>query len=184
MNLKDLNIDKSWTLFLDRDGVINRLIVGNYVKTWEEFVFLPDTFQAMKRFSELFGKIFVVSNQQGIGKGIMTKDVLLSIHNKMTQEIGNNNGRIDKIYFCPYKKEDNSTLRKPNIGMALQAKKDFPEIKFKKSIMVGDSITDMEFGFKMKMLNVLISDDLSLIKKGGLLINYAYKNLFELSQDL
>ena len=72
MNLQDLKIDRGWTLFLDRDGVINRRIVDDYVKSWDQFKFLPGVPDAIKRLAGVFGRIIVVSNQQGIGIGLMT----------------------------------------------------------------------------------------------------------------
>jgi len=66
-------------------------------------------------------------------------------------------GRIDKIYFAPQLKSENSDYRKPAIGMALQAQKEFTDIDFSKSIMVGDSYHDMQFGKKAGMTTVFIS---------------------------
>ncbi len=178
-----LKIDKSWTLFLDRDGVINKRVINDYVLKWEQFEFMPNALKAIKKLSKLFGNMFIITNQQGIGKGLMTKDDLLDIHKKAIDKIEQYGGKIDKIYFCPFKKQDNSFLRKPNIGMALQAKKDYPEINFKKSVMIGDSITDMEFGSKMKMINVFISGDLQIIRENHSIINYTFEDLFEFSQN-
>ncbi len=183
-SLKFIGIDKKWTLFLDRDGVINKRIVDDYIKKWEQFEFLPDVFTALRHFSDIFGKIFIVSNQQGIGKGLMTEKDLMEIHNKMLEQIKNNGARIDKIYFCPFKKEANSIFRKPNIGMALQAKKDFPQINFEKSIIVGDSVTDMQFGKNMKMVNVFISSDVGTIRKNQQIIDFVFKDLYEFSQNI
>jgi len=158
--LKDLNIDKSWTLFLDRDGVINYKIENDYVKNWSQFKFLPDALKAIRVLSKIFGKIIIVTNQRGIGRELMTKEDLREIHRKMLIEISKSGGRIDKIYYCPCNIDDNSRCRKPNTGMALQSKKDFPEIDFSKSIMIGDSLSDMEFGKKLGMLTILISENL------------------------
>ena len=70
-------IDNSWTLFLDRDGVINRKLEGDYVKTIEEFEFLPNSLKAIVAFSNYFHKIIVVTNQQGISKKLMTENDLI-----------------------------------------------------------------------------------------------------------
>ena len=148
-------IDKSWTLFLDRDGVINQKRENDYVKNWDEFIFLDSAVQAICKLSSLFGKIIVVTNQRGVGKGIMTELDLILIHKKMVDCIKANSGRIDEIYFCTEVSEY-AECRKPNIGMAEKAKKDFPEINFKKSIMIGDSISDLQFGFKLDMICFMI----------------------------
>jgi D-glycero-D-manno-heptose 1,7-bisphosphate phosphatase len=158
MNLNDLNIDNTWTLFLDRDGVINKRIIDDYVKTWNQFEFLPGVVDAIKKFSALFGKIVVVTNQQGIGKGIMRNEDLEQLHKNMLYEVTYFKGRIDKIYFCPNLASENHPDRKPGIGMALKAKNDFPEVDFEKSIMIGDSVSDIEFGKNCGMKTIYISN--------------------------
>lgn len=152
-------IDESWTLFLDRDGVINRRLMGDYVKRLEEFEILPGVLDAIKIFSKKFGRIVVVTNQQGIGKGLMTTEDLKLVHHHFQQKVNESGGRIDAFYHAPNLAAENSELRKPNIGMAHLAKADFPEIDFSKSIMVGDSISDMEFGKSAGMKCVFISEE-------------------------
>lgn len=156
MAIEELDIDHTWTLFLDRDGVVNRRLIDDYVKTWEEFEFLPGVLDALVVFRKVFGRIVVVTNQQGIGKGIMTEEDLSDIHNRMLNQVIEKGGRIDRIYHCPGLVKDNPKCRKPLPGMGLQAKKDFPEIDFKRSIMVGDSKSDMEFGRSLGMINVFV----------------------------
>lgn len=96
-----MQFDKSWTLFLDRDGVINRRLVNDYVKSWTEFKFEAGTLEAVAKFSTVFGHIFVVTNQQGIAKGLMTEADLYAIHNQMIIEVEKAGGRIDQVYFVP-----------------------------------------------------------------------------------
>ncbi len=163
MNLNDLNIDNSWALFLDRDGVINKRIIDDYVKTWDQFEFLPGVIDSINKFSTIFGKIVVVTNQQGIGKGIMRTEDLELIHKNMLYEVTYFKGKIDKVYFSPFLSAENHQDRKPGIGMALKAKKDFPEIDFSKSIMIGDSISDLEFGKNCGMKTIYISDQKHLL---------------------
>jgi histidinol-phosphate phosphatase family protein len=157
MILSSFRIDKTWSLFLDRDGVINKRLPGRYIKTWDEFEFLPGSLEAISVFSEVFGKIFIVTNQQGIGKGIMTETELTILHDRMLEEIRYEGGFIHKVYHSPYREDEKSVFRKPNTGMARKAKIDFPEIDFRKSVMIGDSLTDMEFGKKLNMITILIS---------------------------
>lgn len=152
----DLNkIDKSWTLFLDRDGVINDEKIGEYVLHWGEFVFSIGVLDVFKKLSDSFGRIIVVSNQRGVGKGLMTEEALQSIHLEMRREVGIVNGKIDKIYYC-VEKDDKCFNRKPNPGMALQALKDFPDINFSKSVMVGNKPGDMKFGRAAGMFTVFV----------------------------
>ncbi len=179
-----LDIDSSWSLFLDRDGVINKRIVGDYIKQWEEFEFLPGVLNAIQHFTELFGKLFIVTNQQGIGKGLMLETDLESIHEKMMQEIRQHGGHINKIYHSPYKAEENSVFRKPNIGLARKAKIDFPIIEFDKSIMAGDSISDMQFGKSAGMITVFINTDKELINENKELIDYSFPDLKSFAKTL
>src|SRR5690606_18075068 len=141
-------IDSSWTLFLDRDGVINEEITGSYITRWDDFNFCPGAKEAISMFSSLFGRIIVVTNQRGVGRGIMSMDSLKEINRNMTDALRVDGGRLDRIYSCTAISDDDHN-RKPNIGMALQAKEDFPEIDFRKSVMVGNSPSDMVFGKRL-----------------------------------
>lgn len=180
MTLKDLNINKDWTLFLDRDGVINKKLDNDYVKHWVEFEFLDGVFDALKKLDTIFGRIVVVTNQQGIGKHLYRVEDLELIHKNMIYEINYLGGRIDKVYFSPYLDSENHPTRKPNIGMALQAKKDFPEIDFSKSIIAGDSLSDMEFGKKAGMRTIFISEE----KKKDERIDLHFRSLIEFAHNL
>ncbi len=138
-------IDSTWTLFLDRDGVINYEKHQDYIHTWDEFKFYEGVTEAMSIYAKIFGKIIVVTNQKGVGKGLTKLENLKEIHQNMTQIIETKGGKIDRIYFCP-DVEESSPNRKPNPGMGLMSKQDFPSIEFNKSIMIGNTISDMEFG--------------------------------------
>ena len=151
-----VKFDKTWTLFLDRDGVINSRVAGEYISKWDDFDFIVGSIKAIEKFSNIFGRIVVVTNQAGIGKGLMTEKQLHEVHRQFLKTIDLLDGRIDKIYYCPDKPESKSPNRKPETGMAMQAKADFPEIDFSKSVMVGDSISDMDFGKRLGMTLVFI----------------------------
>jgi histidinol-phosphate phosphatase family protein len=180
MNLKDLDIDPSWTLFLDRDGVVNKKLDNDYVKHWIEFEFLPESLQALKMLNKVFGKIIIVTNQQGIGKKLYRTEDLELIHRNMLYEVKYHGGRIDKVYFSPYLQSENHPTRKPGIGMALQAKAEFPEIDFAKSIMVGDSVSDMKFGKTAGMYTVFVGDPAQV--SGD--IDFRYGSLIEFALSL
>jgi D-glycero-alpha-D-manno-heptose 1-phosphate guanylyltransferase len=138
-------IDKTWTLFIDRDGVINHEKKDEYIRNWSEFRFYDGVMEAMKKFSQRFGRIIIISNQRGVGRQLMTEDDLLDIHKNMLAEIAAAGGRIDKIYYCT--STDNKHIcRKPNPGMAFLAKTDIPAIDLSRSIMVGNKPSDMLFG--------------------------------------
>jgi D-glycero-D-manno-heptose 1,7-bisphosphate phosphatase len=150
------SIDKTWTLFLDRDGVINGERKDEYVLSVDEFIFFDGVLEALKILNEAFGMIVIVTNQKGVGKGLMTLDDLKLIHDHMMSEIESHGGRVDKIYYC-IDLDNDSPNRKPQPGMAFQAQKDFPKIDFRKSIMTGNKLTDMEFGRAIGSKTVFIA---------------------------
>jgi D-glycero-alpha-D-manno-heptose 1-phosphate guanylyltransferase len=154
LNLKET--DQTWTLFIDRDGVINDEIVGEYVLNWKGFHFSEGALEAFKILTQKFGKLLVVSNQRGVGKGLMTEDDLSNIHNNMKAAIGEAGGRIDNIYYCT-EKEDTCFFRKPNPGMAVEALNDYPNIDLSKSIMIGNKPSDMRFGRATGMYTVFLT---------------------------
>lgn len=149
-------IDKSWTLFLDRDGVINHDKDNDYIYNWGEFLFYDDNLAALATVSNHFNRIIIVTNQKGVGRGLMSVEDLADIHDNMVAAIQKAGGHIDKIYYCPDLADD-SPNRKPNAGMAFQAKQDFPEIDFSKSIIVGNRISDMGFGRNAGMHTVFVA---------------------------
>lgn len=159
-------INSDWTLFLDRDGVINVRYVDDYVKKVEDFIFTENAEKAIAQLSRLFKRTVVVTNQQGIGKGVMSAEELTAIHAKMREDVLKAGGKIDAVYYCPDLKHKAGFCRKPNGGMALRARKDFPEIRFKQSLMVGDTLTDMLFGKRLGMRTVLIGGDAEALRSG------------------
>ncbi len=144
MTLQDVNLDGVQTLLLDRDGVINRLRVNDYVKCWEEFEFLPGVLEAIAKAAKQVNRIFIVTNQRGVGKGLMTERDLKDIHGKMLNAIKSNGGRIDGIYYCTAIDPANPR-RKPNSGMFHEILRDFPDVDPCATLMVGDSDSDRQF---------------------------------------
>lgn len=164
------------TLFLDRDGVINRENEGDYIRKISEFEFLPGVTEALRSANTLFDRIIVVTNQRGIGRGLMMEEDLHAIHEKMLREINTAGGRIDKIYFAatPDKKHP---YRKPNTGMGLHAREDYPEINFENAWMVGNNISDMYFGRGLQMKTVFLHTTLPPQEMPNPLIDYQYDSL-------
>ena len=170
------NIDKSWTLFLDRDGVINHEKKLDYIVQRGEFIFYDGVKDAVKIFNELFRNIIIVTNQRGIGKKMMTDEDLYDIHNFMMDEITLSGGRIDRIYYCS-SLENDCYDRKPNPGMAYQAQKDFPNIDFSKSLIIGNNLSDMEFGRNAGMVTLFVATTNPAIVLPHPLIDYSFKDL-------
>ncbi|MEJ2594995.1 MAG: HAD-IIIA family hydrolase [bacterium] len=174
--------DKTWTLFLDRDGVINQRPPNDYVKDWAEFIFLPGVLEAMPLLTKNLRYIIVVTNQQGIGKNLMRVDDLMDIHNRMKDEIRRAGGHVDAIYFCPDLATKSANCRKPGLTMARLAQTDFPDINFEKSIMVGDTVTDMQFGKAAGMLTILVGNPDESIPSG--MADLRFDSLLEFAKSL
>ena len=138
-------------LFLDRDGILNKHLPGDYVRNWSMWEWLPGILEAMPVLAKRFKRIFIVTNQQGVGKGLMTEADLEDVHRHMLADIEAAGGRIDRVYVCIALESEKSPNRKPEIGMALQAQRDFPEVDFHRSVMVGDSKSDELFAQRSRM---------------------------------
>lgn len=138
-------IDKSWALFLDRDGVINVEKRNDYIHTWEQFRFYEKMPETLSFMSGIFGRMIVVTNQRGVGKGLTKLEDLHTIHANMENAVRQAGGKIDAVFYCS-DMEDESPYRKPNPGMGLAACREFPDILPARSIMVGNNLSDMEFG--------------------------------------
>ncbi len=177
------NIDKTWILFLDRDGVINHEKHKDYIHTWDEFVFYDGVKEAIAVFSKIFNRIIVVTNQRGIGKGVTRLQDVEIIHKNMIFEIEDAGGRIDAVYFCP-DIEGESPNRKPNPGMGLQAAKDFPEIDFTKAIMVGNTISDMQFGRNLGVQTIFLPTTRPEVDVNDERIDAVYGSLLAFAADL
>lgn len=180
MSFNFSNINPSWTLFLDRDGVINEEKNNDYIRNLSEFKFYPTSLQALPILATLFSKIIITTNQKGIGKNWMTHSDLQHIHENMVAEISLTGGRIDKIFYCA-DLEDDSINRKPQPGMAFQAKEQFPEIDFSKSIMVGNRMSDMKFGRNAGMFTVFLASTHPETPFPDPHIDYRFANLLDFS---
>lgn len=173
---------KGWTVFLDRDGVINHKLENDYVKDWSEFRFCENALLAICELSKIFKYIVVVTNQRGVGKGLYSEEQLREIHKKMMIEVQKSSGRVDQVYYCSDVNDD-SICRKPNVGMALKARQDFPEINFSKSFMVGDSLSDMEFGTKLEMKRVYISRNSNVLMNSiNIDFDYTFSSLNDFAE--
>ena len=129
-------------IFLDRDGVINRER-ANYVKTWDEFEFLPGTLPALQRLATLDIPILVISNQSSIGRGLVSRDTVNTIHQQIRVIIEAAGGRIDDFFVCPHHPDANCQCRKPKPGLLLQAAVLF-SLDLAECIFIGDAVTDFQ----------------------------------------
>lgn len=176
-------IGEGWTLFLDRDGVINHEMHLSYVNTLEEFKFYEGAKEAFKIFAARFKHIIIVTNQRGVGRGITIIENLNLIHKAMVAAVTDYGGRIDGVYFAAELDID-SPNRKPNTGMALQAQKKFPAIDFLKSVMVGNNISDMEFGNNIGAKTVLLLTTMATVPPVLTYLDASYNSLAEFAASL
>lgn len=176
-------IDTSFTLFIDRDGVLNHEKNEDYVRNWTEFEFFEGTIQALAILYPLFKKVILVTNQKGVGKGLMSLEDLENIHSNMLATIRSGGGNIDRIFFCT-DLDSNSYNRKPNPGMAFQAANLFPEIDLSKSIMVGNRISDMGFGRNAGMHTVFLSTTHPETDFPHPMIDLRYENLLDFAKQV
>jgi histidinol-phosphate phosphatase family protein len=177
------DIDPTWTLFLDRDGVINVEKNEDYVKNWSEFEFYPNSLLALPLLSKIFNRIVVTTNQKGVGKCLMSIPDLDNIHANMTIRIAQLGGRIDHIFYCT--DLDNAAInRKPQPGMAYQAKEKFNEINFSNSIMVGNRMSDMEFGRNAGLHTIFLATTHPEVAFPDPAIDFRFKDLLEFTQAI
>ncbi len=146
------------TVFIDRDGVINRKRDDDYVKSWAEFEFLPKAKEALGLLSRSGYRVIIVTNQRGIARGLMTAADLSDIHRRMQDELADAGALITAIYHCPHDSGE-CTCRKPETGLFLQAQRDFPDVDFSRSILIGDSSSDMQAGDRLGCRNILVGRD-------------------------
>jgi D-glycero-D-manno-heptose 1,7-bisphosphate phosphatase len=129
-------------LFLDRDGVINERIFGSYVTNWSEFKFTPGIVAALCQISTLKLPMIVVSNQAGVGKNLITKEQLADITQRFVHELAAAGARIDAVYYCPHRPDENCRCRKPATGLLTRAAADW-NIDLRGSLLIGDSQSDL-----------------------------------------
>ncbi len=129
-------------VLLDRDGVINRRIVGGYVTCWEKFVFLPDALESLHLLTANNYHVIIVSNQAGVGKGLMTAADLQEITRKFIEEVEAHGGRIRSVYYCTHRAEDDCQCRKPKPGLLLNAQAEH-RFTFEETFLIGDSESDL-----------------------------------------
>ena len=176
-------IDNTWTLFLDRDGVINHEKHLDYIHTWDEFTFYEGVKEAIAVFAKTFHRIIVVTNQKGIGKGVTKLEDLHLIHKNMIAAIEAAVGRIDAVYFCPDLDSD-SPNRKPNPGMGLQAVQDFADIDLNKAMMIGNTISDMQFGRNLGVQTIFLPTTRPEVDLNDERIDAVYDSLIAFANDL
>lgn len=172
-------------IFLDRDGVINKDPGGwtehSYVTRREDFIFLPNSIEALKILNEAGYDIVVISNQAGVGKGHYTSEKLEEVNRKMVEEVEKCKAKLAAVYYCIHKKDDDCDCRKPKTGLFKKAEKDL-KVEAKGKFFIGDNKTDIKAGIEMGMSTILLlsgKTDLELLKDWDIKPDYIFDNLYE-----
>ena len=141
-------------VFIDRDGVICRNR-DDYVKSWDEFIFLPGALEALARLARLDLYIVVVTNQSAINRGIVSAEVVEDINVRMVRAIEAAGGRVDRVMYCPHRPDEHCDCRKPQPGMLLTAANDLG-VDLSQSYLVGDAETDIQAGRAVRCHRYLV----------------------------
>jgi len=161
------NKNRVRTVFLDRDGVVNeKMPEGQYVTSWEEFRLLPGVAEAIGRLNHAGVKVMLVSNQRGIALGLYSASDVNRIHRELQSILQGQHAHLDGIYYCPHDKGE-CDCRKPLPGLFAQAVANFPDIQASTSIMIGDSLSDIEFARRLGMPCIFIEGDPTRRKAGA-----------------
>lgn len=147
------------TVFLDRDGVLNeKMPEGEYVRSVRDLRVLPGVPGAIARLRRAGMRTIVVTNQRGMALGLYSAVDLEAIHTELQKAVALHGGRIDAFFHCPHDNHE-CDCRKPLGGLFDRAVEQFPAIDVKTSVMIGDSLSDIEFGRRLGMLTVFIDSD-------------------------
>jgi len=144
-------------VFLDRDGVICK-DKNDYVKSWDEFVWIPKARDALRRLNDNRHIAIVITNQSAVGRGLTSQQAVEDIHLRMMKSISQAGGRIERAYYCPHRSEDECSCRKPKPGLLLKAARDFA-IDLKSSYLVGDKLSDIEAGYRVGCTTIMVNPD-------------------------
>ncbi len=151
-------------VFLDRDGVINKKPPeDDYVKNWSEFEFLPGAIEALKLLTQNGYDIYIITNQRGIARGMMSEHDLNTIHKKLKEELKKHNAKINQIYYCPHGWDDGCECRKPKPGMFFQAARGH-NLDLTKAIFIGDDGRDLQAGDAAEFKTILVEPGKNLLQ--------------------
>jgi D-glycero-D-manno-heptose 1,7-bisphosphate phosphatase len=154
-------------VFLDRDGVLNRKMPeGAYVTRWAQFQWLPGAVEAITRMNRAGLTLILITNQRGVALGLLTAEQLEHIHGEMQADLARHGARLDAIYCCTHDK-DECRCRKPDVGLFEQAMKDFPLVNADNSVVIGDSISDIQAGQRLGMKTIFIQGEPERQKAGA-----------------
>ncbi len=146
--------EQTRVVFLDRDGVLNTRY-PEYISHWQDYVFYPWTFQALRKLTKANGRIFLMTNQSGIGRGFFTKQMLDVIHQNLQQRLAESGGILTEIYYCPHHPDAHCDCRKPEIGMLEKAAVAY-NFDLTDAWVIGDHPVDIEAGNRAKAQTIML----------------------------
>jgi len=153
-------------VFLDRDGVINRKPAEDQtIYRWRDFDLLPGVESAIARLNGIGHKVMIVTNQRGIALGSYSEQDLMELHQQLEAHLRLHGAHVDAIYFCPHDRNE-CDCRKPGPAMFHQAFEDFPGATPANSVIIGDSISDIEAGIRLGMRTIFVEGDPAFQKPG------------------
>jgi len=179
---------KKKAVFLDRDGTLNKDV--GYPNSFQSIEIFPYSFEAMRKINRAGLLAVIITNQSGVGRGLIVEKNLKEIHWKLQATFARHKAHLDGIYYCPHylhssnpEYRKNCTCRKPFPGMALQAAADL-NINIKKSYMIGDKVEDILFGLNIKAQPILVLTGFGLesqqkLKEKGIEPAHVASNLLE-----
>ncbi|MFB9327863.1 D-glycero-alpha-D-manno-heptose-1,7-bisphosphate 7-phosphatase [Paenibacillus aurantiacus] len=154
-----VSASRASAVFLDRDGVLNENMAGGYVTAWRQFRWLPGAAAAIALLNKQGWKVFVVTNQACIAKGIASHAAIDGIHDRMLHELRVRGANVSGVYVCPHRPEHGCSCRKPRPGMLLQAAEEHG-IDLPASYFIGDSLTDMRAAQAANTQGILVRSGL------------------------
>jgi D-glycero-D-manno-heptose 1,7-bisphosphate phosphatase len=144
---------QSRAVFLDRDGTI--MEDANYVGKVDQVVLIPDAVQSLKRLQDAGYKLFVITNQSGVGRGYFTREAVESIHAHLNEHFQQAGVRLDRYYVCPHHPQDNCDCRKPKPKFLLDAAREYG-LDLAHCFMMGDRVSDIQAGINAGTRSILV----------------------------
>lgn len=178
-------------IFLDRDGTVNQEV--DFLTSPEELALIPRSAEAIREAHQLGYRIFIVTNQSGIARGLLTEDQLTRINQVLTQELERKGAAVDAIYYCPHHPDAKDPLyaadcacRKPRTGMIERAEREFP-IDRRRSFVIGDRLADIQLGNNAGIPAILVltgygKDELEICRTANARMEYVASDLFDAIQ--
>lgn len=178
-------------IFLDRDGTVNQEV--NFLTSPEGLELIPRSASAIHEANQLGFRVFIVTNQSGIARGLLTEDQLAHIHRVLIEKLREEDARIDAVYYCPHHPEGEESLfavdcscRKPNTGMVERAQREFP-LDLKRSFVIGDRLIDIQLGNNAGIPAILVltgygKEELDRCRQAGARIEHVAADLYDAMQ--